>query len=228
MNDNNNWKVIGGVFITFSYLICAVALAIAHSLGIDQWGDLFSLGQLIIDAFLLPAAIIGFIVAIGELRKAQAIPKLALYWETEPEIFGNTLDLSGLPKTVPSNSARPVLMNEGSYVSVWYVIHFDIPTHIYSAANIRDEKVPYQWFSHAGSQSDWRIDILHEKMRVTFMSNGHVASYPNYPLPLGILNLPSPISSRHNKEYEIPYTIATDHGKPSHNVLKIRLKHESE
>jgi hypothetical protein len=81
---------------------------------------------------------------------------------------------------------------------------------------------------HAGSASDWRIDTLPEKMRVTFMSNGHVVSYPNNPLPLGILNLPSQIRARHNKEYEIPYTIVTDHGKPFHNILKIRLNHETE
>lgn len=227
MNDNYNWKVIGGVFITLSYLIGAVALAIARSMGINQWGDLFSLGQLIFDTLLLPAAIVGFIVAIGELRKAQAIPKLTVYWETEPGILGNTLDLSNRPKSASSNGARPVLMNEGNSVSVWYVIHFDVPIHIYSAVNMRVEELPKQWVLHAGNQSDWRIDILPDKMRVTFMSNGHVASYPNYPLPLGILNLPSAISARHNKEYEIPYTIATDRGKPSYNVLKIRLNHET-
>jgi hypothetical protein len=228
MNDKYNWKVIGGVFITLSYGLGAVVLVIARSLGINQWGDLFSLGQLIFDFLLLPAAIIGFIVTIGELRKAQAIPKLIVYWETEPGILGNTLDLSNRLKSASLNGARPVLMNEGNSVSVWYVIHFDIPIHIYSASNLRVEELPKQWVLHAGITSDWRIDILPEKMRVTFMSNSHVASYPNYPLSLGILTLPSVINDRHDKKFEIPYTIATDHGKPFNNVLKIQLNHETE
>ena len=220
-----NWILIGGLFVIISYLLCAVVLAFARVSGVDQWGDLFSLGQLVLDALVLPVAVVGFVVTINELRKAQAIPRLALYWESEPGVVDRelSLPLPRHPGPASSVGGRLVAMNEGNTVAVWYSIHFDVPLHIFQAADLRVDDMPRQWVIHAGEQSDWRIDVLPQIMRVAFCSNGHVASFPGYPLPLGILNFPSAKSVQHRREYTVRYTVVTDRGGPSHGSLVIQL-----
>lgn len=78
MRARDAWKWIAG-----AYVAIAVVLGIAKIVGGRPWGDIFALGQLLVDAVLLPAAVIGFLMAAEEFRQSQAAPHLDLFWSTD-------------------------------------------------------------------------------------------------------------------------------------------------
>ena len=51
-------------------------------LNLQQWGDVFSLGQLLVALILVQFAIFEFIKASDEFEKSQTTPDMDLYWES--------------------------------------------------------------------------------------------------------------------------------------------------
>jgi len=222
MNHRKAWWYIGIV-----YVIVAIILVVAWIAGIQQWGDVFSLGQLLVDAFLLPAAIIGFIMAAEEFKEAHTSPKLELRWEVEPGKTEKGIELrEQLPIGIPPEQAvhdrdiRPVLVNSGQAVAVWYMLSFDVPREI-CEHELRAAEV--SWNRQLGEESNWHQETLPDKLRVVFLSNGEIACYPGHPLPLGILKL-AIAADKQTEEYRVPYTIVTDRGYTTEGSLLIRFK----
>ena len=198
----------------------------ARIAGVEQWGDLFSLCQLLVDALLLPVAIVTFIMAANEFKKAQRSPELDVCWEVEPGKIEKRIQLSvplptgTLSKPVEHDRAvRPVLVNRGKAVAVWYMLSFDVPLEI---LNVQRRPPTDIWHRHAGDISNWRQDILADVWRVVFLSNGEIACYPGNPLPLGILNLGIATDSQ-AKGYAVPFRIVTDRGDIAEGWLLVRL-----
>jgi ABC-type transport system involved in cytochrome c biogenesis permease subunit len=94
MAERSAGKYVLAVLVALLLLVlvgCVMLLAAA--VGYPAWGDLFSLGQFCLDAVLLPVAVLGFVYATEEFRRAQQLPDLDLYWGTGPEAEAKELTL---------------------------------------------------------------------------------------------------------------------------------------
>lgn len=188
--------------------VCALLLA-----GVAGWpiGEVLSLGQLIVEVTLIPAAIIGFIMAAEEFGKAQARPELDLRWDTGFEETGNELVLDISPSGVETLRIRPVLVNEGNAIGVWYLVNFTIPGDL----------TP-EWSPIIGDTHHWRAAHHKHGLLLTFMSNGQIAVYPRYPLILARLEIRLN-ADQAKRDYQVPYTIVTDSGQRRDDFLTLRF-----
>ena len=60
------------ISIIFIYLIIFLLLIlISNYLKLETTGDIFSLGELLVEIFLIPIGVIGFILTVSEIRKSQ-------------------------------------------------------------------------------------------------------------------------------------------------------------
>jgi hypothetical protein len=226
------------------YVIVVFILAIVRIAGHQDWGDIYSLGQLLVDAILLPVAIYGFIMAAEEFRKARMVPRLDLFWEVEPDKTEKEITLRVAPLPTigfqPEEEGgdlgiRPVLINSGQAIALWYMLSFDVPCEICEQYNLKHMLTgtkEYGWAPQLGDRSsNWRYEILPDKWRVVFLSNGEIASFPGVPLPLGVQNLNIATlfiaADKKFKEYQVPYTIMTDQGHKTEGSLLIRLERVS-
>jgi len=223
MNHQKATRYIGIACVIISFI-----LMIAWMAGIQQWGDVFSLGQLLVDAIILPAAIISFIMTAEEFKETHTSPKLDFYWEIKPGKIEKETELSiPLPANIQSEQAvhdrgiRPVLINSRQAIAVWYMLSFDVPREICEHIPLR--RAEQSWTGQLGEGSNWRQESLPDKLRVVFLSNGEIACYPGYPLPLRILSL-SLAADKQSKEYKVPYTIVTDRGHTTKGSLLVRVK----
>jgi hypothetical protein len=170
---------------------------------------------------LLPTVIVGFSIAMREFKRSQDIPILDLVWEIEPGKYDKSIKLdNGLNI---NQAARPVVVNNGKAVAVWYVVHFDIPLTLLNDLGITTpDLIVTRWLGHVGDQSNWRQDVLGDCLRIVFMSNGTTGSYPYYPLVLGMFHLSALKVERETHWYEVPYTIITNEGQ-SKNVVPLSI-----
>lgn len=223
-----NRRRAAGAYIAAAYVLVALALLVAHLAGITTWGDIFSLGQLLVDALLLPVAIIGFIMAADEFREGHTSPELDLGWEIKPGETARTITLKvPLPQAVPPDQVvhdrgiRPVLINTGEAVAVWYMVSFDVPRVICEHRLLRTAEK--SWSRQLGEVDNWRQDILPDTLRVVFLSNGELACYPGFPLPLGILNLAIAAQGQ-AREFEVPYSVVTNKGRTTKGSLWVTIE----
>jgi hypothetical protein len=214
---------VGGIYIAISFLITVLTLFFFRKSGITNWGDLSSIGQLAFDFLLLPVAIIGFIIAFEEFNKTREIPNLDLTWEVSPNHYSKCSEIIFPPTNYISEpiSVRPVVQNNGSIVSNWFLVQFDIPIKMYKDNGLQDINITKKWAPQIGNASSWHIDLLEETMRIVFMSNGNVASYPGFSLPLGILSL-----QNQTGELNIPYIIFSDKINPINGSLAIIIRQD--
>jgi hypothetical protein len=214
-SDNGSipWKIIVAVVILL-LVVLSLALAIVSRLIGLSYGDTFSLGQFILDLILLPTVIIGFFIAVHEFRKTQHTPDMDILWETEPGKYHKVLVIDA--QQYKQQGARPVIVNSGKSVALWYIIQFDVPTKLITdiGGNLDGLALARRWVFHAGDQENWRVDLLEKHIRIVFTSNGKIASYPGYPLPLGILDLTPTNYEDKEQWYDISFNIMTEIGQP--------------
>jgi hypothetical protein len=208
MTSKNAWK-----FIVITYVIVVLLLLlIAWAVGLRGWGDIFSLGQLLVDAVLLPVVIIGFLMAVEEFRKSQARPDMDLYWEAEPNGTVKELVLEAPPRGNANLHFRPVLLNTGNAVGVWYMLNITLP-----------DELNIGWQPILGDEDNWRLARTKDGLLLTFMSNGQVAAYPNYGLLLCTLCAECSTEREYVGEYKVPYTIVNDWGQRRDDSLTLKL-----
>lgn len=190
------YLLIGVIIFIVEVVAIAAGWHYLDSQGVSS-GDVFSLGQLIIDAVLLPTAIIGFLFTIEEVRKAQKTFKLSVAGRLSGGNEGLTYKISG---ETNSEFFELLLINTGNSVCVWYAIDIQIPLADFDIfKNERDHfyEDNYEWLLHtdtgnyifhklttlgspALSANHWReqkTDGLH--LSLTFDSHGKIATYPN-------------------------------------------------
>ena len=203
-------------FIVISYVIIIIVLTVAKDH--LEFGDVFSLGQLLVDALLLPAAIIGFLYAAAEFRKSQAKPDIDLYWEVESEGIAKELPVE-ISSQGGAQGCFLVLLNKGKAVGVWYMLSLVLPRDILFSFPGRHPIL--------GDDDNWRSAITEEEVILTFMSNGQIGAYPEYELILAEI----PVIRRRNQEindqYQVPYTIVTDWGQRVDGFLTLKFSKEA-
>jgi hypothetical protein len=166
-------------------------------------------------------------MAAEEFKETHTSPELDFCWEVEPGKIEKEIELSvPLPTNIQPEQVmhdrgiRPVLVNSGQAVAVWYMLSFDVPREI---CEHRLRGAEQSWTGQLGERGNWRQELLPDRLRVVFLSNGEIACYPSYPLPLGILNL-AIAADKQSKEHKVLYTIVTDRGHTTKGSLLIRFK----
>ncbi|MCK4789698.1 MAG: hypothetical protein KAV87_38515 [Desulfobacteraceae bacterium] len=199
--------------VLLAYLVCGVVLvAILWIVSkLPQNIDLIALGQLLVEFFLLPPAIVGFILVMLEFVKSQSKPKLDLMWEYprgeykhEIEIDVHTFEM-GHPE-YGSRTVSLALLNNGEAVTQWFSVEFSLPLEL-TGSDDPEEQFDY-WHKDVGEDSNWQSLIHPDAYRITFMSNGQIASYPRVPLFLGWYEMHPYLDQ--DRVYSVPFEIATE------------------
>jgi len=224
------------VFILFTYIFCGFGLlGYIRFVPEGNFGDLFSLGQLILDAALLPVAAWGLWMAVEEFRKSRRQPHLYLTWDDEvladnreltvyikrPDVKGN--------KTPDRVNCSIALNNDGNNVAVWYSISLSFPAGLFVG---RD--VPSGWsteliglsgfYSEHGGAGNWTRNQMPATREEIFQSNGNQACYPEQKITLGTLKfVPVPEGVGEFQIYRIKYKIFTDVGHSRIDILLFGL-----
>lgn len=213
------WFVIASVALVI--VVWIVTFSIAQCWNLQEQQGRLSFGQFIMQSLLLPAAVIGFILTVQQIRKAQEVTDLHLYWSTGVGRVGRELVLK-IPSTSEiTRDFRLELLNEGHLVAVWYLVEFRIPKVLALL-----DCVPI--IGKMGD--DWKRTQLEDGKDFTlfsFRSKGQEAAYPGYGLQLATISVRLYRNRKYPPYCEIPYIIATDRGKPQKGVLKLKLERES-
>lgn len=228
-------KIKNAYIITIGILVfCGLAMVLYGVItqGEDR-GTTFALGQLILEAALIPVAVFGFWYAVQEFQKGQHRPSLYLAWEDEEPSNNKKITLQ-VPRPNLSSKNTPdrlnhsiVLHNEGDNVATWYSIHIEFPKDLLGIKNI-----PHYWSAdllnllgfHAniGDTENWLKEEASESRDVIFQSNGTLASYPKQNITLGKFNfLPLPEGEGDVRRYRIRYKIFTDVGPSRIDALEL-------
>ena len=206
---NYSIQRIGWISVLAIVLILPTILFIAKILFNLAPGDTFSLGQLLVEATLVPTVIIGFIIAITEFRLSQNTPKPRLYWEQSPGIITSEVNLKLPPGTGLIPTPRLVLKNEGKTVTAWYRVKFDIPETIYLDRPPSVERLIGDKIGLVTSDSHWHFERLSNITRWVFTSDGKYALYPNDLQPFCMLLFHISGDKQYPTECKIPFIIFT-------------------
>jgi hypothetical protein len=214
-------KVLILVYLTGGSAL-AVILWISHEiLGV---ADVLSLGQLIVEFLLLPAAMIGLLIAVEEFRSSGALPKLDLWWMFGRDKYEKTYAINIIPEMIghpeewPATASLAVI-NTGNSVAEWFVVEFKIPFELSSPEEIEGKSE--HWHGSVGGEDSWHVHWTVDYLSVSFMSNGRIASYPGLPLELGSVALYAYQVSK--EKYQIEYNIVTNKGKPKAGSLLVSV-----
>lgn len=121
-----------------------------------------------VEICLVPVAITGFIVTITELRKAQQIASLDIYWGTDEKEYSHTLTADRpASKNYVSNSI--VLVNKGNAPSIHYQITLE---YLLSYGKARMQK----------SEWEYTTNQLH---KYVFSSAAQFIAFPKNQVELG-------------------------------------------
>ena len=181
--------------------------------------DALSFGQLFLELTLLPAAIIVFSVAVRDFKDMQKESQLNLYWDTGKGLV-KELDLGLSSQGGKANFLRPVLLNEGSKGTTWYLVDMKIPKGL-TTGSPNFKKI-------LGEKENWRDSYDNEGFLWTFMSNGQIAAYPGYGLILGDFSFDTHSQNVYQSRYRIPYTIVSSEGERIDSFLEVVLLPEQE
>ena len=167
-----NPLILSAIISLIFYGVFFTALKIiASSTETNTWNDFFTLGQFLVEICLVPVAITGFIVTITELRKAQQIASLELFWKIGENKYSHTLTIDR-PATKNYVSNPIVLLNKGNAPSIHYQITLEYPL-LYGRARMEND----EW-KHATHQ-------IHKHI---FNSAAQFIAFPDNQVELGIMN----------------------------------------
>ena len=203
--------------------------------GAGDRGTTFALGQLILEAALIPIAVFGFWYVAQEFQKGQRRPDLYLSWDDE--VLTNNRELSvyiqrpdtGGNKTPARINRSIALHNIGDNIAVWYTINLAFPVELF-----RGRAVPPGWdqglmglsgfYGEFGGKDYWSQRQMPSTQDEVFRSNGNLASYPRQKIILGTLKfVPVPEEDQAVQEYEIRYKIYTDAGPSRIDYLILKV-----
>lgn len=228
-------KIKNAYIISIGILVFCVLVMVLYGVinqGEDR-GTTFALGQLILEAALIPVAVFGFWYAVQEFQKGQRRPKLYLAWDDEELTYNKKVSLH-IPRPNLSSEKTPdrlnhsiTLHNEGDNVATWYSIHIEFPKELLGIKNI-----PHYWSAdllsllgfhpYIGDTENWLKKETTESRDVIFQSNGTLASYPKQKVTLGKFNfLPIPERVGDVQRYRIRYKIFTDAGPSRIDALEL-------
>ncbi len=174
-------------------------------LGSSQWGDLFSLGQLLADLCLMPFVILAFYVTLAELKKTQEFASLDIHWQLETDL-AKEYSISR-PQSINYPSLLITLTNHGTTPSVFYQITLEIPKE-YG----RSKMAMHHWTG--SSAGDFQ--------KFVFNSASHHVSFPDSPTNLGNIHFED--AKKLPSIVRIPYHIYSDKGKYTKGKLVIKLQ----
>jgi hypothetical protein len=194
-----------GYFLIFCAVFILIFMAIATYTATTEWRDLFSLGQFLVELCLIPIAIVGFMVTIAELRKAQQIASLDLYWRIGKDEFSqvSTTNRPGSSNYV-TNSL--VLINKGNAPSIHFQITLEYPL---SCGRARMQLTDWKHTSHQ----------VHEFI---FNSATQYISYPGNYVELGNINFPDKVILP--DKCVIHYYISSDNGEYKEGELTFQFQ----
>ena len=194
--------------------------------GGKDYGTTFALGQLVLEATLIPIAVFGFWYAVQEFQKGQRRPLLSLAWEDDGiDHMRETTVYFPRPKAgVPKGSESPprfkqriALYNTGENVAIWYSINLSFPPDMFFGRAIPDGwNQDLMGLSGFFGEADGEFWIKKERPStrdMIFQSNGTMASYPGQRSTLGTLKfVPIPVEGQDRHTYRIRYKIYTESG----------------
>jgi len=201
-----------------------------------NFGEVFSLGQVILEIFLLPVAVWGLWMAVEEFRNSQRRPGLYLIWGGEENAQSKELSLQLSKKEIDINSSNTpkhiaqsiVLQNEGNNVATWFSVHMEFPVELLGKG------APHFWSTDLirllgfkneyGGGDHWDLSRGPSAEDVVLQSNGTLASYPQQRVILGTLwFIPVPEGKSEVQRYRIKYKIFTDVGPSRVDWLDLKV-----
>lgn len=190
------WVVVA-IIAVLAFCAWAMIMYIGYTREPDL-GDAFSLGQLILEALLIPAAIISLWYATREFQKGQRRPALYLAWDDnvltdlkKTEMYLKRPDPLGT-ETPPRVNRSIALHNSGNNVAIWYSINLSFPVELF-----RGRRTPPGWdqnlmglsgfYGEVGGKDLWSQRQLPGTQDEIFQSNGILAAYPDQKIQFGTL-----------------------------------------
>lgn len=225
MENRSLWKM-GGKYLLYITIALMAILVIAKIVFKVETGDLFSLGQLLVELTLIPTVIVGFYFTAIEFRASQQTPDLHLYWETQDKKLATTSTLKMPPGNGKGRTPRLIVRNEGKSITTWYLIRLDFPTDIFSDNEPRLIREVGNKKDHPTIDSHWHADVSSEKISWQFMSNGEYALYPNYAQPICVIDFEFSRAKKYPDSYVIPFMIYCDKGKEVSGKLLLSLQQQ--
>jgi len=233
-NGWRNWLTFG-VTVFIAYIITfAIVLVIKNNIGLNT-SDTLSLTQLVLSMLLLPTVLVGFIITIQAFRESQELPDLDLFLELETGIYKKSLEFNSSeifkrrkewsennpPSIQTEKSFSLVIQNKGNAIALWYTISINI-----QFGAIPQAYLDWTQFYQTRGAEHWQRNQteLEPNMRfeAMFMSNGTLASYPNFPFTICKMNTGWFLEEKSpKKEDQISYTIVTDRGHKKQGSLKL-------
>lgn len=209
------WVIILGVFSGIWLIVCTISTW--QNLNVDQT---LSLTQVVIEAALVPIAVVGFAITIREFSRSQGKVDIRLEFENlEGNGYTQSLNLK-IPETGGKGYAISIsVVNSAPHVAIWWQIQFVIPQHLDRHPPIRIS----QMFVKEELGGAFTTISREDGYQITFLSNGQTALFQNVPLEIGKLHFSIHPESHKPGEYKIPYCVITDRGEPSHGGLSIEL-----
>jgi hypothetical protein len=184
-----------------------------------RWDVLFSLAQLVAVFILIPVTIFGFEIARREFEQSQAKPLLDLKIRQRgnQELAKNVLVEADSSQDWLSFKLELEITNAGKAVAGLYMIEICE----LSKLGLVGERKTSDWLEGIGTRADWQED-LKKNGRFVFYSKNQYPVFPGVELPLCtlLISLPAKIT---DKEFDIPYMIYTDNGKPREANLTVSL-----
>ncbi len=233
MKIKNAYIISVGILV-----ICALVMFLYGIIfGPGDRGTTFALGQLVLEAALIPVAVFGFWYAAQEFQKGQRRPLLSLAWEDDAiDHLRETTAYFPRPKPgVPKGSETPprfrqriALYNTGENVAIWYSINLSFPPEMFFG-----REVPTGWnqdlMGLSGFYGETGDEYWIKKERpstrdMIFQSNGTMASYPGQRSILGTLKfVPVPTEGQDKQTYQIRYKIYTEAGASHIDSLTLNI-----
>jgi hypothetical protein len=201
-----NPYLVAVVISMLFYIISVIILIIMVKLmAVYQWGDIFSLGQLVVDFCLVPIAIIGFVVTITELRKTQQRAALDIFWMTSGDELSKSYTFE-YPKTANFITYPIVLINKGNSPSIHYQINLECSLS-YGRPKMRS--------------ADWK-HARHQIHKFIFRSEMQYISFPEDKVELGEMEFSE--ANQLPEKIELCYRIFSDNGEYKSGRLQIEFQ----
>jgi hypothetical protein len=209
MNKNSIAVGFTTLVVGFYCFICAILAGLRPVLlqqNDSSWGDLFSLGQLLVDLCLIPFAIAAFYYTLHEIRRSQEKADLYLEWD-EMNSLEYTQEIKRA-EVVTYQTKNISLKNSGNTPATIYQVTLEIPQEYGKA----------QMINHT-----WKGTAQAAFEKFTFTGDPHSASFPNGPqVDLGQISFREP--SKLPLQISINYHVASEKSEYKSGKLSIDLK----
>jgi hypothetical protein len=214
--------------LAINTVLITIGIALLCWLGWDiligrgwETSDALALLQFFITLALIPTVLFAFVATADSFRKAQSRPQLSLLWEDDYSRSTTVHTARQSQSAILSSTPRLLLHNTGNAVALWYSVAVDIP---FDGAFGNSTQFPTPRFRPAiGNNLNWINGSIEGANRVTFLSNGQIASYPNVPLPLIDFELHLQPQDEFPARQKVNYTIVTDTQEPVCGSLELHL-----